>query len=113
MSYCQGFQYDIFISYANNDNNFGWINDLHEVLDKRLPEDLYQKPKIWRDNGGLDGKPIDAGIKEALENSAVFLAVGSGAYLSSKYCVPIELAGFHHRHFPDIVRDFSRVVTSR
>ena len=86
------------------------MTDLHETLRVRLAEKLYVQPAIWRDTGGLDGKVLDAGIREALENSAVFLAVVSGAFLASKYCVPVELAGFRHPRFPLVIRGRSRIV---
>jgi hypothetical protein len=37
--------------------------------------------------------------------------VVSGAFLASKYCVPVELAGFKHPRFPHVVRGRSRLVT--
>ena len=116
MGFCQDFKYDLFISYAHLNNqrpgslDKGWVTDLHEVLRLRLAEKLFVEPAIWRDAGGLDGKVLDDGIREALENSAVFLAVVSGAFLASKYCLPVELAGFKHPRFPLVVRDRSRIV---
>jgi len=115
--FCQGFDYDIFISYAHLNNekaaslDKGWVTDLHETLGVKLAEKLYVRPAIWRDDGGLDGKMLSEGIGQALENSAVFLAVVSGAFLASKYCVPIELARFHHPRFPLVIRGHSRIVT--
>src|SRR5882724_3313533 len=112
MGYCQDFDHDIFISYAHADNWDGWIGDLHEALKGRLLEDMYKEPQIWRDvTGGLDGKTIDGGITKALENSAVLIAVASGAFLNSTYCVPIEVEGFKHPHFPAVIRELSRIVT--
>ena len=116
MGFCQDFKYDLFISYAHLNNqkpgsqDQGWVTDLHETLRVRLAEKLYVQPAIWRDTGGLDGKVLDAGIREALENSAVFLAVVSGAFLASKYCLPVELASFRHPRFPLVIRGCSRIV---
>jgi hypothetical protein len=117
VGFCQDFTYDLFISYAHLNNqqrgalDRGWVTDLHDTLRMRLAEKLYVQPSIWRDAGGLDGKVLDDGIREALGNSAVFLAVVSGAFLASKYCVPVELGGFKHPRFPHVVRGRSRIVT--
>ncbi len=116
MAFCQGFNYDVFVSYAHLNNeraaslDRGWVTDLHETLRVKLAEKLYVQPAIWRDEGGLDGKVLTDGIRQALENSAVFLAVVSGAFLASSYCVPIELSGFRHPRFPPVVRGRSRIV---
>jgi hypothetical protein len=111
MPYCQGFDYDVFLSYAHRNNWDKWVTDLHEVLKLRLAEALYQDAAIWRDDGGLDGKLVDEGIQAALANSAVFVAVVSGAYLNSKYCCDIELPAFRHPHFPNKIREYSRILS--
>ena len=116
MGFCQDFKYDLFISYAHLNNekagslDKGWVTDLHETLRVKLAEKLFVPPAIWRDAGGLDGKVIDDGIREALENSAVFLAVVSGAFLASPYCAAVELAGFRHPRVPVVIRGRSRIV---
>jgi hypothetical protein len=116
VAFCQDFDYDVFVSYAHLNNakaaslDKGWVTDLHEALRVKLAEKLYVQPAIWRDEGGLDGKVLDDGIRQALENSAVFLAVVSGAFLASNYCVPIELGGFRHPRFPLVIRGSSRIV---
>ena len=90
MSIVPDFAYDVFISYAHvNDQRIaeddqGWVTDLHDVLSKKLLEEMRVRPKIWRDEGGLDGKQIHQGIEAALQSSAVFLAVVSAAYLESE-----------------------------
>jgi hypothetical protein len=116
VAFCQDFDYDVFISYAHLNNakaaalDKGWVTDLHEALRVKLAEKLYVEPKIWRDDGGLDGKVLSDGIRQALENSAVFLGIVSGAFLASKYCVPIELKNFRHPRFPLVIRGYSRLV---
>jgi hypothetical protein len=111
MGYCQDFDHDIFISYAHADNWDHWIDDLHNALKARLPEDMFKPPEIWIDAGGLDGKTIDGGIQSALQSSACLVAVVSGAFLYSTYCVPIEVSNFRHPHFPPVIRDVSRVIS--
>jgi hypothetical protein len=119
MSIVPDFAYDVFISYAHvNDqriaeDDHGWVTDLHDVLSKKLLEEMRVRPKIWRDEGGLDGKQIHQGIEEALRSSAVFLAVVSAAYLESEYC-DRELQAFVGQpagRFPLTVRGHKRLVT--
>ena len=77
MSIVADFSYDLFISYAHaNDQRIaeddnGWVTDLHDVLAKKLWEEMRVKPHIWRDEGGLDGKQVHQGIEDALKSSAV------------------------------------------
>lgn len=120
MSIVPDFAYDLFISYAHvndqriADDDDGWVTDLHDVLSKKLLEEMRVKPRIWRDEGGLDGKQVHQGIEEALRSSAVFLAVVSAAYLESEYCNR-ELNAFVGQppsRFPLIVRGHKRVVTA-
>ena len=83
------------------------------VLSKKLLEEMRVRPKIWRDEGGLDGREVHQGIEEALHSSAVFLAVVSAAYLESEYCNR-ELHSFLQQpatRFPLIVRGHKRLVT--
>jgi hypothetical protein len=119
MGIVQDFEYDVFISYthANNqpvsERQPGWVTELHDVLEKALWEEMRAKPKIWRDESGLDGRQVHGEIKSAIEGSAVLLAVVSGAYLESEYCCDKELRAFlEYRHpvFPLVVRHHKRVV---
>ena len=120
MSIVPDFSYDLFISYAHaNDQRIaeednGWVTDLHDVLAKKLWEEMRAKPRIWRDEGGLDGKQVHQGIEDGLKSSAVFLAVVSAAYLESEYCRK-ELAAFVQHgqtRFPLVVRTHKRLVTA-
>src|SRR5215207_10038656 len=119
MSIVPDFAYDVFVSYAHvNDQRIaeedhGWVTDLHDVLSKKLLEEMRVRPEIWRDEGGLDGKQVHQGIEEALRSSAVFVAVVSAAYLESEYC-DRELNAFVEQpapRFPLIVRGHKRLVT--
>jgi hypothetical protein len=119
MGIVPNFDYDIFISYAHANNqkiavaDRGWVTDLHDVLSDKLLEEMHVRPTIWRDQGGLDGKQVHEGIRDALHGSAVFVAVVSGAYLESEYCCDKELrefAAYKHPAFPLIVRGHKRLV---
>jgi hypothetical protein len=112
------YAFDFFISYAHvNDQRIavedeGWITDLHKTLHSKLWEEMLAEPRIWRDQGGLDGRALDEGIQEALHTSAVLLVVLSRAYLGSRYCRAelAEYSGYLHPAFPLVVRGFKRIV---
>src|SRR5262249_51982837 len=95
------FDWDIFISYAHIDNEHysdipqGWIDSLHERLEKRLPQLLGNPPRIWRDRklGGND--VFNDTIKEQLAKTAIFLPVLSPRYLESSSC-RTEVEHFTH-----------------
>jgi len=110
-----GFKYDLFISYAHANNQYGWVSEFQEDLSNLLWEQLPAKPTIWWDARGLDGQAIHAGIKDAVYESAVFVPVVSNAYLNSGYCVPFELEpfkNFQHSVFPLMFGTFKRIVVA-
>ena len=96
MAYVPGFQYDIFISYRQADNKFGWVARLDETLRSMLEE--HDRPKkgeppwrfeIFRDNRELPGnQPLSDAINEAVRGSAVIVIVMSENYLAddSDWC---------------------------
>ena len=119
MGIVSGFEYDLFVSYAHannqdvSDKQRGWVTELHDELSKALWQEMRAKPEIWRDEGGLDGKQVHGAIREAVESSAVFLAVVSRSYLDSEYCCDKELRSFvefKHPVFPLVLRNHKRVV---
>src|SRR5437773_8308726 len=108
-----GFQYDLFISYAHANNQYGWITEFQEDLSNLLWEQLGSQPRIWWDTPGLDGQAVHEGIRQAVYESAVFVPISSIAYLASAYCGPFELqpfATFQHPVFPLVVGTYKRIV---
>lgn len=104
MAQSPGYDYDIFISYAHNDNygfgeRPGWVDIfedwLYNWLNKRRGlKDL----KIWRDKKRMHGNTVfDDAIQNAVDSSAIFLALTSRNYLKSDYCRK-ELSRFHQFH---------------
>lgn len=104
MAQSSGYDYDIFISYAHNDNygfgeRPGWVDVFEDWLfnwlnKRRGLTDL----KIWRDKERMHGNTVfDDAIQNALDSSAVFLALTSHNYLKSDYCRK-ELRRFHEYH---------------
>ncbi len=104
MAQVPGYNHDIFISYAHNDNygfggRPGWVDVfedwLYNWLNKRRGlTDL----RIWRDKKRMRGNTVfDDAIQNALDGSAVFLALTSHNYLQSDYCRK-ELHRFYQSH---------------
>jgi hypothetical protein len=102
MAQITGYTHDIFISYAHNDNyefggHPGWVDLFEDWLYNWLSKrrgltDL----GIWRDKERMHGNTVfDDAIQDALDSSAIFLALTSRNYLKSDYCQK-ELRRFHH-----------------
>lgn len=94
MAYVQGFESDIFISYAHVDNltvgsqSRGWVEQFHEYLEIRLGQRIGRMGvvKIWRDPA-LDGSQFfDETISNAVDKSALMLCLTSNGHLASDYC---------------------------
>ncbi len=104
MAYVDGFNIDLFISYAHVDDlkepgvNEGWValfeKHLKVALAKRFGR--YDLITVWRDPGLQGNQLFDPAIEEAINTSAVFLALTSNGYLKSDYCKQ-ELACFHQK----------------
>ena len=101
MAQSPGYDHDIFISYAHNDNygfggGPGWVDVFEDWLFNWLNKrrglgDL----RIWRDKKRMQGNTVfDDAIQNALDSSAIFLALTSRNYLQSDYCRK-ELQRFH------------------
>lgn len=92
MGYIDGFEYDLFISYAHNDNHpigvdSGWVDQFHQQLENWLKyrRGLTQL-KVWRDKD-LDGNTdFNLAIKNRIKESVLFLVLNSHNYVNSEYC---------------------------
>ncbi len=104
MTQSPGYEHDIFISYAHNDNygfggRPGWVDVFEDWLfnwlrKRRGLTDL----RIWRDKKRMHGNTVfDDAIQNAVDSSAIFLALTSRNYLRSDYCQK-ELHRFHQYH---------------
>ncbi|WP_114324840.1 toll/interleukin-1 receptor domain-containing protein [Candidatus Colwellia aromaticivorans] len=104
MAYVSGFDQDIFISYAQVDNEpldycgreVRWVNYLKKQLQKRVDQKLgrISDCKIWMDLDDLAGNDaVTPTIKTAIDNTAALVIVLSDGYLKSEWCRK-EIRGF-------------------
>lgn len=105
MAYVDGFEHDIFVSYARvndlavSETDEGWVTAFLKYFEKELAERVGRMGivKIWRDVRRIEGNDLfDRTIEDAINASAVFVALTSNGYLESKYCLK-ELAFFHRK----------------
>jgi len=86
------FAEDAFISYRHLDNekledSKGWIDNLHERLEKRLAQLLGSKPKIWRDPR-IPGNVYFADLLEdRIRHNLLMVSVLSPGYVQSGWCM--------------------------
>jgi hypothetical protein len=97
MAFVQGYQHDVFISYAcvddasiiPNDEETRWVSALVRTLTIRIDQRLGRSGSvdIWMDRKGLQGNSeLSPEIEAAVRNSAVILCVASEGYLASNWC---------------------------
>jgi hypothetical protein len=90
MGLIPGYENDIFISYAHNDNlrvfDHRWVEWLHENLENLLIQKLGEKPVIWRDRRMDQTDLIEGLLDSRVTASALMVAIVSPSYLKSKWC---------------------------
>lgn len=89
MPYVDGFEYDLFISYAHVNNQHGWVQAFHDDLCAGLNEVLGRKDasRVFFDARELPpAKRVTPHIRKTVSQSAVLLLVGSTGYLESDWC---------------------------
>ena len=85
MPYVQGFNNDIFISFAHTDDTDGWVRDFHARLEARLAQ-LGISVCIWRDTK-LQGTDVFSDeIFDRLKSSALLVSIISPAGVNSSWC---------------------------
>ncbi len=118
MSYVDGFEHDVFLSYARADDRAsegetGWVSAFEERLRIYLQQKLGDVA-LWRDVRRVAGNQrFDDTIERALETSAVFVALNSCCYVKSDYCQ--QEVGHFHRIGPavgDRERIFNVLLTN-
>ncbi|MBZ5624761.1 MAG: toll/interleukin-1 receptor domain-containing protein [Acidobacteriia bacterium] len=105
MAYLRGFEHDVFISYAHENNDpplageKGWIDEFAEQLNIFLrnyigrPEGL----SIWKDDALPGNADFQQTIDKALQSTAVLVVVYSPGYVNSPFCKK-EWEGFVEGH---------------
>ncbi|HKP11807.1 MAG TPA: toll/interleukin-1 receptor domain-containing protein [Blastocatellia bacterium] len=103
MGYLPGYQHDIFISYAHVDDAAvdeaaGWVTRFREHLDVQLSKRVGRMGavKIWQDPALEGSQLFDKTIEDAINGSALFIALTSSGYLASAYCKQ-EVCWFHRK----------------
>ena len=99
MSIVPGFKYDLFISYAHqNDRPWRWVTEFIQTLKAEL-EGKSRDLSVWWDPGLRTGEDFNIAIADAIAESAVFLSVLSLAYGDSSYC-KLEIEEFRQQRHP-------------
>ena len=115
VAYIPGFLHDIFLSYAHVDDLQGWIRRFQGDLEIKLAQRFGRigAVSLWRDTRIAGNQLFDATIQEALERSAILVAITSMGHLKSEYCQR-EVAEFHRKaareRFGAVIGDRSRIV---
>lgn len=90
--YVSQYQYDIFVSYADINNNFpekdkGWVTTFVDTLKNFLAEKIGENSySLWSKKMLPGNIPSTDYSIQCVENSAVFLLILSPAYLENKNC---------------------------
>jgi len=94
MAFVPGYQHDLFISYAHEDDR-EWINRLIDRLEPALKQRLGVKISIWVDDQKLRAsRDFSREIPDTVKSSAVFLLLPSPTYIRSRYCIDEECRVF-------------------
>jgi TIR domain len=113
MAYLPGFEHDIFISYSHVDDQDGWVEVFQKQLEMALSRRLgrMDAARVWRDRRRLQGNHLfDQTIQNAIDSSALFVALTSKGYLESDYCRK-ELRWFREKNTNALsVGDRSRML---
>lgn len=88
-----GYEYDIFISYRQNDNRSAWVTEFVSALQEELAATIKQPVSIYFDSNPHDGLLETHNVDKSLENKLkclIFIPI-----LSQTYCDPNSFAWQH------------------
>ncbi|MDX1983079.1 MAG: toll/interleukin-1 receptor domain-containing protein [Bryobacteraceae bacterium] len=91
MAYVPGCRFDVFVSYASENNRDGWVEQLAGALGHEL-EDLLGKQFSAKESVFLDRTSLRTGqnfpdmLTEAARESALLIPILSPSYLTSDWC---------------------------
>ncbi len=92
MAFLEGFEHDVFISYAHIDNRpdregeRGWVESFGRALELRLLKRFGREVRVWRDPELARSQRFDPVIEAAVRGSAIMISLISKSYLASDYC---------------------------
>lgn len=94
MAFVQGYQHDIFISYAHVDNepvggaDTGWVSTLVRTLRILLGQKLGRADafSLWMDYRLLPNEPLTPALLDTLGQTATVVLILSPGYLASAWC---------------------------
>lgn len=87
------FEYDIFISYRQNDNRSGWVTEFVKALTEELAATIKEPVSVYFDTNPHDGLLETHNVDKSLEgklNCLIFIPV-----ISQTYCDPGSFAWLH------------------
>jgi hypothetical protein len=93
VGYLPGFDEDVFISYAHNDDDTyatetsGWVAQLHSDLDQRVKVHLGAKLRMWRDCEIRNNDDFAKKIPARLIRTATFLSIISPSFMRREWCL--------------------------
>ncbi len=85
-AFVPGFQHDLFISYAHEDDK-RWIQAFEDELRDEISRRLGMGISVWQDTSRIRaGENWQVAIQEGIEGAAAFVAVVSPRYQNSQWC---------------------------
>ena len=88
-----GHEYDIFISYRQNDNRSGWVSEFVRSLQEELAATIKEPVSVYFDSNPHDGLLETHNVDKSLEGKLkclIFIPI-----LSQTYCDPKSFAWQH------------------
>lgn len=99
MSFYPGYEYDIFISYRQNDNKSGWVTKFVKYLNQELAATIKEPVTVYFDSNPHDGLLEIHQVNKSLENKLkclIFIPILSQTYCDPKsYAWQHEFCAFH------------------
>src|SRR4051794_4374158 len=89
MAYTRGYDTDVFISYAHEDDSEGWVREFHTRLQNKFRQLVARdKPQveIWRDPNLDATSLVDRKISTQLKSAAVLISVVTPNCMGSRWC---------------------------
>jgi hypothetical protein len=82
-----GFEYDIFISYRQNDNRSGWVTEFARNLQEELAATIKEPVSVYIDSNPADGLLETHDVDKSLRNklkTLIFIPILSQTYCDTK-----------------------------